>query len=106
MLLTINMGLWKSFKRSVMKLSVNKKLNKLEQQIKKLESKKNKLEISNLKSLHKLLEKTGVLSVSENVFIGGLLYIIDTVESNPKQTDEWRKAGELFRKRLPGRPKS
>lgn len=75
--------------------TIDKKLQKLEEQKLKIQK---ELESLSKKRHEKVLDVLNIVphSISLQKIIGGVIHIIKEIQSNPKQTEEWQKAGEKF----------
>ena len=79
--------------------TLHKKLEKLQQQQRKINDEVRALLKQRNEELLKVLNHLPSPALDPLVLVGGLLYIIDEAAKNPLKKEEWLKAGGKFQRR-------
>ncbi len=77
-------------------INSQKKLKDLQKEIVALQEKEKDLKNEIAVNLSTLLSDIGALTISQDMLIGGILHIIDSVKNNSPQVGEWQQAGSTF----------
>jgi len=80
-------------------INSQKKLKDLQQEIMALQEKEKELQKEIALNLSTLLSDIGAHTIPQDVLIGGILHIIDSVKNNTPYTPqigEWQQAGHTF----------
>lgn len=80
------------------------KINDIQQKIEMLKAEQLKIEQTVSLEILDVLEKQDAFGLDFDALLGGLLYVIEQVKADSKETEGWRLAGQRFRG--PSKPKA
>ena len=72
------------------------KMNSIEKKINVLNAEKTKIEQQLSLELFQVLKKTDAVNIDFDMLIGGLLFVIKSIQSNSAENEVWQQAGKKF----------
>lgn len=72
------------------------KMNSIEKKINLLNAEKTKIEQQLSLELFQVLKKTDAVHIDFDMLIGGLLFVIKSIQSNSAENEVWQQAGKKF----------
>ena len=72
------------------------KMNSIEKKINLLNAEKTKIEQQLSLELFQVLKKTDAVHIDFDMLIGGLLFVIKSIQSNSAENEVWQLAGKKF----------
>jgi len=87
--------------------NLTQKLETIHQEILSLKNKEREIETTLVAEMVTLLKSANAFYLDFDVVLGGLLEVIHKAQNNSLEQENWRQAGETFRKKLkkPSRPR-